>query len=402
MNELLAVLDHKEGAGRLPKVVDGTTESAAVRTVLYEERHKTFKEAAEDHGIDLARSTLENIAHDHRDEAHPRAIVRAAQQQKPFLTLDNMEWRYEYSFWALAELQKGAIFIFSDEDYHNFGGVPHKKQRITRMEGEPSELYAEQTRTVQFSFMHWGACCIDIEVPMPMHIWEAETPTEKNQDKAALVAENEMLQKEAQRKRSLAKQPGTEEYKKLAEINANILDFNRKRKEAGCIGRKGTKRQKTTEQVWKFKGLTRDEGKEGIDWFRYRKEVLVPKLYDYYHKIQERHPDKTVYLVEDNAGGHAKAGEIMERYRDEHGILKAPHLPNSPDLNMIEGLWDYEKDRVEEYPTFGGTQEDVQRAKDYVTREWQRAGPKAKQLCESFRLHLELCRDKDGDNNWRG
>lgn len=57
-----------------------------------------------------------------------------------------------------------------------------------------------------------------------------------------------------------------------------------------------------------------------------------------------------MYLVEDNAGGHVKASEIIEGYRNEHGILKAPHPPNSP-----EGLWDYQKDRVEEYPTVGGT-----------------------------------------------
>lgn len=30
---------------------------------------------------------------------------------------------------------------------------------------------------------------------MPMHIQEAETPAEKDQDRAALVAENERLQK---------------------------------------------------------------------------------------------------------------------------------------------------------------------------------------------------------------
>lgn len=56
----------------------------------------------------------------------------------------------------------------------------------------------------------------------------------------------------------------------------------------------------------------RDEGMGRIDWFRYRKEVLVPKLYDFYHKVQERHPDKEVYLVEDNPRGHAKASEAME------------------------------------------------------------------------------------------
>ena len=103
-----------------------------------------------------------------------------------------MEWRYNYAGWALEKLDQGAIFIFSDEDYHNFGGAPHKKQKITWMEREPSELYADHEKTVQF-FMHWWTCCINIEVPMPTHIWEAQTPDEKKADAALLVAENNML-----------------------------------------------------------------------------------------------------------------------------------------------------------------------------------------------------------------
>lgn len=401
-HDLLAVLDPRDRTGRPSRVVDGTNESKLIRSILYEETNKTFKEAAEDYGIELSRSTLERIAHDHRDTEHPRAIVRAAQSLKPLLTLDTMEWRWDYAGWALEKLDKGAIFVFSDEDYHNFGGAPHKKQRITRMEGEPSELYAEQRQTVQFSFMHWGACCVDIEIPMPMHIWEAQTPNDKKADDAALMAENNLLREQAQNQQSRARQPGTEEYRVLTETNANIRDFNKRKRDGGDTSRKGIKIQKKPEQIWKYEAVTRDEGKGGIDWFRYRKEVLMPKLYSYYKAIQQKHPDREVWLVEDNAGGHKKASDIMAKYREEHNISKAPHPPNSPDLNMIEGLWDYEQDRVEEYPVFGGSQADVQRAKDYVTREWERAGPKAKQLCESFRSRLELCRKFQGDNNWRG
>lgn len=229
-----------------------------------------------------------------------------------------MEWRYEYLGWAIQKLDEGAIFIFSDEDYHNFGGVPHKKQRITQMEEEPRDLHAEYHRNAQFSFMHWGACCVDTEVPMPMHIWEAETPIERKRDEASLVAENKMLREEARRKQDCALQPGTEEYSQLAEINANIQNFNKKRKADGDTGRKGYKRQKKADQVWKFKEVKRDEGKRGIDWFRYRKEGLIPKLYDYYTKIQEKHPDKEVWLVEVNAGRHTKASEIMEEFRKKH------------------------------------------------------------------------------------
>lgn len=136
--DLLSVLEHKTGAGPPEKITDGTQESAAIRNLLYKERNKTFEQVADDHDIPLARSTVERIAYSHRDEALPRTIVRGVKQIKPFLTLDTMEWRLEYSEWAIAKLDAGTIFIFSDEDYHNFGGGPHKKERITRLEGEPS------------------------------------------------------------------------------------------------------------------------------------------------------------------------------------------------------------------------------------------------------------------------
>lgn len=216
--DLLSVLDLNQGAGRPEKFTDGTLESAAIRTLLYDERHKTFEQVAEDHDIPLARRKIERIAHDHRDRAHPRPIVRRAQQIKPFLNLDTMEWRLEYSEWALAKLDEGAISVFSDEDYHNFGGAPHKKHRITRMEGEPS--------TPKFSFMHWGACCIDTDIPMPMHIWDVKTAVEKEKHKVALEVENTSTRAEVEQQRTRAKHPGAEENRELAEINANIERFN--------------------------------------------------------------------------------------------------------------------------------------------------------------------------------
>ncbi len=94
--DLLLDLDHKQREGRPEKVTDGTLESAAIRTLLYEERHKTFKQVAEDHDILLARRTVERIAYDHCDPANPHSIVKSTQQIKPFLSLDIMEWRLEY------------------------------------------------------------------------------------------------------------------------------------------------------------------------------------------------------------------------------------------------------------------------------------------------------------------
>lgn len=60
-------------------------------------------------------------------------------------------------------------------------------------------------------------------------------------------------------------------------------------------------------------------------------------------------------MVEDNAGGNAEARELKEEYRRKYNIRNAPHLQKSADLNMIEGLWDYQRDGDEEYPVFGGS-----------------------------------------------
>lgn len=75
-----------------------------------------------------------------------------------------------------------------------------------------------------------------------------------------------------------------------------------------------------------FKEVTRVEGKRGIGWFQYRKEVLIPKLnMTNIEKPQEYHPDKEVPLVEDNARGAYKSKRIHGRaFTRKHQILKAP------------------------------------------------------------------------------
>lgn len=74
-------------------------------------------EAALTTGIQMARSTAENIAKDHRDEAHPYAIVRHIPSHKLPLNAELMDLRVEFSEWALARLDEGAIFVFCDERY---------------------------------------------------------------------------------------------------------------------------------------------------------------------------------------------------------------------------------------------------------------------------------------------
>ena len=83
--------------GRLPLIVDGTEDSAKVRDAIMAQPYLSFHEAALTTGIQMARSTAENIAKDHRDEAHPYAIVRRIPSHKLPLNAELMDLRVEFS-----------------------------------------------------------------------------------------------------------------------------------------------------------------------------------------------------------------------------------------------------------------------------------------------------------------
>ncbi|RPA94430.1 hypothetical protein L873DRAFT_1701488, partial [Choiromyces venosus 120613-1] len=99
---------------------------------------------------------------------------------------------------------------------------------------------------------------------------------------------------------------------------------------------------------------------EGFDWFMYRKEVLHPLVYPFLKKVQEE-KEMDIWLIEDNAGNHTQAARIDAEEASKFGIKRIPHkdspiagLPcwptNSPDINKIEPLWRYLKDRIAKYP----------------------------------------------------
>ena len=64
-------------------------------------------------------------------------------------------------------------------------------------------------------------------------------------------------------------------------------------------------------------------------------------------------------------------------------------------MSLIEGLCDYEKDWVEGYLIYSGSEWDVEKAKEYLhdIREWGRAGRKAQQLCKPFHDRLEYTKE---------
>ena len=77
----------------------------------------------------------------------------------------------------------------------------------------------------------------------------------------------------------------------------------------------------------------------GINWYRYQKEILIPKLLPFAKECQKDRPKTTVQ--EDNALAH-KSHYQQEVY-NLWKIMKMIQPSNSPDLNAIKRLWYYMK-----------------------------------------------------------
>ena len=94
-----------------------------------------------------------------------------------------------------------------------------------------------------------------------------------------------------------------------------------------------------TKPIWKFTAatgkITISGKKGGITWYRYQKQVLIPKLLKFAQECKMERPDTLV--MEDKAPAHAsKFQELVFMSMD---ILRLIWCGNSPDLNMIEPCW---------------------------------------------------------------
>jgi transposase len=117
-----------------------------------------------------------------------------------------------------------------------------------------------------------------------------------------------------------------------------------------------------------------EPGCRGISQKAYYNQVLGGPLAVIYSR--EKLFDPCTFVVEDNAPIHGKKkkGAICNILREELDIYSIPWPPSSPDLNPIEWVWRYIKQRIRKYRPYGGWA--IGDLKQMVYTIWNRMSPR--------------------------
>ena len=226
---------------------------------------------------------------------------------------ERLEWCLAHQHWTLEDWKN---VIWSDETsvilLHRRGGY-----RIWRMPKEKflRSCIRERWKGAQ-EFMFWG--CFSYDKKGPCHIWLPETAAEKKAADLDVEKMNEALEPSAK----VAWELATEMEKKL--------DLNLR----------GKPRGRKPKWSWNQKNgrLVRRQG-TGVDWYRYRTKVLIPKLIPFAKECLVERPGTLVQ--EDKAPAHSHY--IQQQLFDLHKVKRLIWPGNSPDLNAIEPCWFYMK-----------------------------------------------------------
>ena len=213
--------------------------------------------------------------------------------------------------------------------------------------------------------MFWG--CFSYDHKGPYHIWRPETKQERKLADADLKKMNEELEPLCQAE---------------WEITNPMSRLRLDRRNPGRIPK------------WKWTKangkLTRGNGK-GIDWYRYQKQVLFPKLIPF-----ARRCGADFQVQEDNAPAHihranATLMNVME-------VLRLLWCPNSPDLNMIEPTWFYLKRQT----TKNGAPQSRQAAEKAWRKAWRELPQsKIRQWVERIMHHIKEVIRCEGGNEYK-
>ena len=154
----------------------------------------------------------------------------------------------------------------------------------------------------------------------PYHIYASETAAEKKAAEKNLYEQNLSYHLEAQ-----------------------LLKNQFRAEQQAKSSSKRLKRPPKPDKALKSRGKNL---KEDVDWYRYREQVLRPKLLPFCRRIIEAY--EKCYLLEDGASAHT-AEQNTEKY-DIPGLHRIDWPANSSDFNAIEMAWYFLKRKVTEQP----------------------------------------------------
>ena len=271
------------GVTEREKVVQIATNDASAR-------RKSFTLIARECSFKISNVTVARIL----DAAGYKQCIP---REKPFLSEPNTQKRLAFALARVSKPIEGYWdgWIWTDE-MSLIVGTHYGPERVLRRADEeyhPDCLNLK--RPGETTVMFWGAIIYGIPPSeCPFFIWEKETEEEKVEAEAILKEENKEIEKRNEMGREeMERRIAAGEYYPPNWVNP---DGSKKR------GRK-------PDPFREFKEAKKRRSKNrkgGIDWFRYREQVLKPLLYPFYDRIKQERP--YVQLMEDGASPHrAKA-----------------------------------------------------------------------------------------------
>lgn len=308
------ILDHYVEDGKStgrPKEISVGTEERLLQIVRADRagREKSSEVLAYECGISCASAL--RILHKH-------GLTTVKPTRKPGLNPAQRAARLAFCLthkdWTLEDWKR---VIWSDETSVILG----QRRGAVRVWRDPNEAYDRtviRNRWKSFSeFMFWG--CFTWDKKGPCHIWTKESA----QERAAADEELEKLNKELE-----------PQLRAEWEITTAMKRVNLRRRPGG------------RKPEWRFTEkngkLVRNSKASGIDWFRYWKLILLPKLIPFAKDCMKERPDTLVQ--EDNAAPHAHHHQATVYAAYDIARLLWPG--NSPDLSAIEPAWFWLKRRT--------------------------------------------------------
>jgi transposase len=289
--------------------------------------------------------------------------------RKPGLTkkmrAERLAWCLAHESWTLEDWKN---VIFSDETsvilLHRRGGY-----RIWRTKDERFLRSCIRERWKGASeFMFWG--CFSYNKKGPYHCWLPETAQEKRDAEKEIERLNNEIEPT---------------LRTAWEIETGVRRLNLRQNPSG---RKPT---------WKFTAKTGKLGRGkrgGIDWYRYQRLILLPKLLPFAQECAIERPGTLVQ--EDKAPAHNHY--IQQRVFDTAQVQRLLWCPNSPDLNAIEPTWPWMKRRT----TRKGAPKTRQEAFSAWKAAWQELPQeRIQQWIERIPWHIKQIIELEGGNEYK-